>query len=260
MKLSAIRLRKVSERKEKMNLKKILRDPVGGKIITAFTMYIFSTALPSLINDIFSNRGVSDLYQFMNKWFMTYIGVSLNSLYYLLLTLFFFGFVGFVLVKSLLSISPIKWSFDDFLFIEGYNMESNPGWLIKSFEATGVNRTKKPISNIKGYLESDYTGERFEMKFTNNGELKDIKSLIAIPPGERLNITVPFRQKSINDYAEWKGLSPSRFLDRYVPFKFVCEIEGKIYEYKFSEKKIKNKLFSIIYKRRYKKGGPIFRS
>lgn len=241
-----------------MDFRKIWVDPVAGRIITAFVLYIFSTVLPSLLQNLMGIAGFAKLYGAINGWFLDHLQFSLGTFYYMILTLALFGFVSLILIKVLVVNSPIRWNFENFVGMQGHNLDKNPTWYILSFDATGSNRSKKPIRNINGYLQLDYTGEQFPMKFIGESELKELDELIAIPPGEAIHISIPLVTDDV-DKELWQGFTPAYFLDRYVPFTFFIEIDSKVYKYKFSESRIKRKIFSIIYNKKYRKGGPIFK-
>ena len=239
------------------NLKELLNDPIGSRLVTAFVAYISSTALPSLISGLADNKVIRAVYDTVNDWFVQQISISAITFYYLVLSLSFFGFLAYVIVKSTFVKSPIKWSFDHFIGMQNHTTARGTYWYAQCFQAGGINSSKDPIKHMEGHLRVDNTGETYPMKFLDEGEVKGLDTLLAIPPDERLDICVHFTRDQ--DIRQWIGLSPASFLERFVPFTFCVSIDDKYFEYRFSEKKIKNELFSTIYRRDKKRRGPVFR-
>ncbi len=238
--------------------KEIVNDPEGGQLVAAFMAYMTSTALPSIALWMTDIQRVADVYMTISVRFRDIMGVALTTFYHTTLTLTFVGFIAYIAIKKTIVRSPIKWSFERFLEMrQQIKSKGRSYWYIRCFLASGTNTSKKTINHISGFLKVEYTGEVYPVKFIDKGKVKSTEELTPIAPGESLEICIHLSHEHAPK--GWKGLSPAVFLERFVPFRFYIIIDGKKFVHRFSEKKIKKELFSIIYRKNKKRRGHLFR-
>jgi hypothetical protein len=129
------------------------------------------------------------------------------------------------------SVGRINWNFSSFLAGGVYG---EYGARIGGFQTSAVNHTGGPLRDVHGYIESLFTGKRFELFLNINGLPVKPEDTYGIPNGARFLVYAPFKpgERQANS---WEQLTLNEFLSELGEFDFVFIHDGKKFSRRFTK-------------------------
>jgi hypothetical protein len=186
-----------------MNWQRIWNDPVWSKVIAGVILAAGSVALALAPKEL--------------------VGLGLL----MLLTVIACALLLWTLFRRRLS-----WNFDNFL-----GMVSGRGDIrVVSFQATGLNRSRKGFCSVTGHLVSDIDNSVSDpLRFVIGGTPVLPSATTGIPPRASFQVMVPLcdMTKGYDAY-----LKEHDFLNRWSAFRFMIEMDDYRYEKRFSRRRV----------------------
>ena len=130
----------------------------------------------------------------------------------------------------------LSWDFSGFL---GMNAEGSGPVYISCLQAYAVNKSKKDIHSISGYVQSNVTGQRLPL--TMEGMTPEETN--GVPARCRFFIQALFRDAT----STREGIVEEKFLQAWSDFTFVFTADGKQYKYRFGPKEIAARITEFSY-------------
>lgn len=140
--------------------------------------------------------------------------------------------LGVVLLVWAFLRPPIAWKFDTFLGMVGGGGDLR----IVSFQATGLNQTRRSFHSVKGYLVSNIDNSVSDpLRFVIDGSPVPPSETTGIPPGATFQIMIPLCDlaKGYDAY-----LSEYAFKQKWNSFRFVADFNDYHYERRFSDREV----------------------
>jgi hypothetical protein len=107
---------------------------------------------------------------------------------------------------------------------------------ILDFQARSPNLTGAPLTNVRGYVRSDITNEKFAILLNDgHGKMLAVEDIDLIPAGATIDISAPFSEGG-------KTISQTKFLTEVVPFTFFFECDGKTIRQSFTRDQIEPRI------------------
>ncbi len=229
---------------------------IGG--LYAQLIWVAPTSIYLLVKKLYSNVSFSEAWRDINLFLNQDLEVNL-SLTPAIIIIFLITMLMALAFRLLINRDPFKWKFDGFLGMNGKGVDSdNPVYSITSFQAVAYNSLNRAVTDVSGFVEVDSTKEKFPMYINRNGNPVPSETLFSIPSKEKLSICA-FFGKDIESFSSFKGIEPSVFKGRYIPFTFVVIVEDKEFRYSFKEKRITKLIDSFTMSTKSRRNGPLFK-
>jgi pyrimidine deaminase RibD-like protein len=93
---------------------------------------------------------------------------------------------------------------------------------VMAFQVDALNVSRTPVTRLWGNLRVDRTGEEFPMFLVRDGALVEPATMLELPLGRRVSISVPFDLHNPRSPNRRKFAEPE-FVERFVPFTLTVE-------------------------------------
>ncbi len=217
-------------------MNKSIRDQVIAILIAQ--LIIWSPSIIAIFKSKISNSSYNDSLATFENWFYNFLGLNLRGFTWAF-SIAALTFFAIYIVHAHLS-SPVKWDFhNNFLIIGGDHEKGSLVSRVRLFNCEVKNKGNVPVTDFSGFIYINSTGEKFALKLVQRGDVVDTEKLLALPPKHHMYVHGYF-SKGITDHSAYKGHLVDDFLNRFVPFSLVANVNSKKYRFKFTEKSIKS--------------------
>jgi hypothetical protein len=141
-------------------------------------------------------------------------------------------FLGAALLAWAVLRSPVAWKFDNFLGMVGGGGDLR----IISFQATGLNRSRRGLHSIQGHLVSNIDNSiSDQLQFVIGGTPVPPSATTGVPPAATFQIMIPLcdAAKGYDAY-----LTEYNFRRKWSTFRFQADLDGHRYERNFPQREV----------------------